>query len=61
MTIKDLLTEVESEVEVVGYSTEEDSYTTIPNDEIETYYDYGVAGVYVPNNSSVIVIEFYLD
>lgn len=61
MTIRDLVRNVESDWELVGYSTEEDEYTTIPMDEAEGYYDYGVAGVYVPDNSNVIVIEFYLD
>ena len=61
MTIGDLVKKVESEWKLVGYSTEEDSYTTIPMDETEAYYDYGVASFYVPDDEAVIVIEFYLD
>ena len=61
MTIRELLTKVESEVELIGYSTETDSYTTIPNDEVEMYYDYSVVNIYNPNVPNVIVIEFYLD
>lgn len=61
MTIGDFLEKVSSEVKLIGYSTEEDSYTTIPAEENEGYYDYSVIDIYVPNNDNVIVVEFYLD
>ena len=61
MTIRDLIKKIESEWELVGYSSEEDTYTTIPMDEAEAYYDYSVVSVYAPNDEAVIVIEFYLD
>lgn len=61
MTIRDLVEKIESEWELVGYSSEEDDYTTIPMDEAEAYYDYDVASFYVPDDEVVIIIEFYLD